>query len=81
MMKTQTDIGENPPKSDGVDEMEDVSRTRVWDIPRTGIRSGGRLMEIMKQRANKRVIGYLRQRVYAGIDSGGFSTEASLIHI
>ena len=27
-------------KSDGVDEMEDVSQTRVWDIPRTGIRSG-----------------------------------------
>ena len=53
-----TDIGENPPKSDGVDEMEDVSRT--WDIPRTGIRSGGRLMEIVKQKADKRVIGYLR---------------------
>ena len=58
-MKTQTDIGENPPKSDGVDE----SRTRVWDIPRTGIRSGGRLMEIVKQRADKLVIGYLRQRI------------------
>ena len=71
-MKTQTDIGENPPKSDGVDEMEDVSRTRVWDIPRTGIRSGGRLMEIVKQRADKWVIGYLRQRVYAGIVSGIF---------
>ena len=38
---TQTDIGEYAPKSDGVDEMEDVSRTRVWDIPRTGIHSGG----------------------------------------
>ena len=59
-MKTQTDIGENPPKSDGVDETEDVSRTRVWDIPRTVIRSGGRLMEIVKQKADKRVIGYLR---------------------
>ena len=59
-MKTQTDIGENPPKSDGVDETEDVRRTRVWDIPRTGIRSGGRLMEIVKQKADKRVIGYLR---------------------
>ena len=58
-MKTQTDIGENPPKSDGVDEMEDVSRTRVWDIPRTGIRSG-RLIETVKQKADKRVIGYLR---------------------
>ena len=58
MMKTQTD--ENPPKSDGVDEMEDVSRTRVWDIPRTGIRSGGRLIEIVKQKADKRMIGYLR---------------------
>ena len=34
-MKTQTDIDENPPKSYGVDEMEDVSRTRFWDIPRT----------------------------------------------
>ena len=59
-MKTQTDIGEHPPKSDGVDETEDVSRTRVWDIPRTVIRSGGRLMEIVKQKADKRVIGYLR---------------------
>ena len=59
-MNTQTDIGENPPKSDGVDETEDVSRTRVWDIPRTGIRSGRRLMEIVKQKAAKRVIGYLR---------------------
>ena len=59
-MKTQTDIGENPPRSDGVDEMEDVSQTRVWDIPRTGIRSGGRLMEIVKQKADKQVIGYLR---------------------
>ena len=59
-MKTHTDIGENPPKSDGVDKMEDMSRTRVWNIPRTGIRSGGRLMEIVKQKANKRVIGYLR---------------------
>ena len=53
------DIGENPPKSDRVDEMEDVSQTRVWDIPRTGIRHG-RLMEIVKQKADKRVIGYLR---------------------
>ena len=59
-MKTQTDIGENPPKSDGVDETEDVRRTRVWDILRIGIRSGGRLMEIVKQKADKRVIGYLR---------------------
>ena len=32
-MKTQTDIGENPPKSDGVDEMEDVSRTRSGIYP------------------------------------------------
>ena len=55
-MKTQTDIGENPPKSNGVDETEDVSQTRVWDIPRTGIRNGGRLIEIMKQKADKRVI-------------------------
>ena len=59
LKKTDIDIGENPPKSDGVDEMEDVSWTRVWDIPRTGIRSGGRLMEIVKQKADKRVIGYL----------------------
>ena len=50
----------NPTKSDGVDEMEDVSRTRAWDIPRTGIRSSGRLIEIVKQKADKRVIGYLR---------------------
>ena len=40
-MRTQTDIGENPPKSDGVDETVDVSQIRVWDIPRTVIRSGG----------------------------------------
>ena len=59
-MKTQTDIGGNPPKSNGVDEMEDGSRTRVWDIPKTGIRSGGRLIEIVKQKADKRVMGYLR---------------------
>ena len=57
-MKTRTDIGENPPKSNGVDETEDVSQTRVWDIHRSGIRSGGRL--IVKQKADKRVIGYLR---------------------
>ena len=55
-----TDIGGNPPKSNGVDGMEDGSRTRVWDIPRTGIRSGGRLIEIVKQKADKRVRGYLR---------------------
>ena len=59
-MKTQKDIGENQPKSDGVDGMEDVSRTRVWDIPRTGIHSGGRLIEIVKQRADNRMTGYLR---------------------
>ena len=53
--KTQTDIGGNPPKSNGVDEMEDGSRTRVWDIPRTGNRSAGRLIEIVKQKADKRV--------------------------
>ena len=27
-MKTQTDIGKNPPKSNRVDVMQDVSRTR-----------------------------------------------------
>ena len=59
-MRTQTDIGENPPKSDGVDETEDVSRNQVWDIPRTVIRSGGRQMEIVKQKADQWVIGYLR---------------------
>ena len=59
-MKTQTDIGENPPKSDGVDETVDMSRTRVWDIPRTVIRSGGRRIENVKQKAYQRVIGYLR---------------------
>ena len=38
-MKTQTDIfGENLPKSNGADVMQDVSRTRGWDIPRTGTR-------------------------------------------
>ena len=58
--KTQTDIGGNRPKSNEVDEMEDGSRTRVWDIPKTGIHSGGRLIEIMKQKADKRVMGYLR---------------------
>ena len=71
-MKTQTDIGGNPPKSNGVDEMEDGSRTRVWDIPKTGIRSGGRLMEIVKQKADKRVMGYLRLLLFAGIVSGIF---------
>ena len=59
-MKTQTDIGGNLPKSDGVDETEDVSRIRVWDIPRTVIRSGGWLIEIVKQKADQRVIGYVR---------------------
>ena len=55
MMKTQTDIGGNPPKSNGVDVMDDGSQTRVWDIPKTGIRSGGRLTN-----EDKRVMGYLR---------------------
>ena len=59
-MKTQTDIGENPPKSYGVDVMQGVSRTRVWDIPRTGIHSGGRLIEMLGQKADKWMIGYLR---------------------
>ena len=59
-MKTQTDIGENPPKSNGADVMQGVSRTRVWDIPRTGIHSGGRLIDIMEQKADKWMIGYLR---------------------
>ena len=40
--------------------MEDESRTRAWDIPRTGIRSGGRLIEVVKQKADKRVRGYMR---------------------
>ena len=40
--------------------MQDVSRTRVWDIPRTGIHSGGRLIEIVEQKADKWMIGYLR---------------------
>ena len=60
MTKTQTNIGGNPPKSNGVDEMEDGSQTRIWDIPKTGIRSGGRLIELVKQKADKRVMGYLR---------------------
>ena len=59
-MKTQTDIGENPPKSNGVDVMQGVSQTRVWDIPRTGIHSGGGLIEIVEQKADKWMIGYLR---------------------
>ena len=59
-LKTQTDVGGNPPKSNGVDEMEDGSRTRVWDVPKTGISSGGRLIEIEKQRADKQVIKYLK---------------------
>ena len=58
-MKTQTDKSENSPKSNGVDVMQDVSRTRVWDIPRTGIHSDGRLIEIVKQKADKWMIGYL----------------------
>ena len=59
-MKTQTDIGENLPKSNGVDVMQDVSRTRVWDIPKTDIHSDGRLIEIVEQKADKWMIGYLR---------------------
>ena len=59
-MKTQTDIDGNPPKSNEMDVMEDGSQTRVWDIPKTGIRSGGRLIEIVKQKADKRYMGYLR---------------------
>ena len=59
-IKIQTDIDENPPKSDGVDETVDVSRIRVWDIPRTVIRSGGRRIENVEKYANQRVIGYLR---------------------
>ena len=58
-MKTQTDIGENPPKSNGVDVMQDVSRTQVWDIPRTGIHSDGRRIEIVEQKADKWMIRYL----------------------
>ena len=58
--KTQRDIGGNPPKSNGVDEMEDGSRTRVWAIPKTGIRRGGWLIEIVKQKADNRVRGHLR---------------------
>ena len=41
-MKTQTDIGKNPLKSNGADVMQDVSRTRGWDIPRTGGRDARR---------------------------------------
>ena len=51
-IKIQTDIGENPPKSDGVDETVDVSRIRVWDIPRTIIRSGGRRIKNVEQKAD-----------------------------
>ena len=58
--KTQTDVGGNPPKSNGADGMEDRSRTRVRDIPRTGIRSGGQMIEVGIQKADKRVTGYLR---------------------
>ena len=57
-MKTQTDIGENPPKSNGADVMQDVSRTRGWDIPMTGIHSEGRRIGIVEQRADKWMIGY-----------------------
>ena len=57
--KTQTDIGENPPRSNGVDVMQEVSRTRVWDIPRTGIHSDGRRIEIVEQKADEWMIGYL----------------------
>ena len=37
---------------------EDVSRTRGWDIPRTGIHSDGRRIEIVEQEADKWMIGY-----------------------
>ena len=58
-MKTQTDIGENPPKSNGADMMQDVSRTREWDIPRTGTHNDGWRIEIVEQKADKWMIGYL----------------------
>ena len=34
--------------------------TRVRDIPRTGIRSSGQMIEVGIQKADKRVTGYLR---------------------
>ena len=58
-LKTHTDIGENPPKSNGADVMHDVSRTRGWDIPRIGTHNDGRRIEIMEQKADKWMIGYL----------------------
>ena len=58
-MKTQTEIGENPNKSNGADVMQDVSWTRGWDIPRTGIHSDGRRIGIVEQKADKWMIGYL----------------------
>ena len=51
-IKIQTDIGENPPKSDGADETGDVSQILVWDIPRTVNSSGGRRMKSVEQKAD-----------------------------
>ena len=48
------------PKSNGADVMQGVSRTRVWDLPRTGIHSGGRLIKMLGQKADTWTIGYLR---------------------
>ena len=39
-IKVQTYISGNPPKSDGADETEDVSRILVWGTPRTTGRGG-----------------------------------------
>ena len=52
--------------------MEDGSRTRVREIPRTGIHSGGQMIEVGIQKADKRVAGYLKERVYEGVVSGIF---------
>ena len=65
-MKTQTDSL----KSNGVDVMPGVSRTRVWDLPRTGIHSGGRLIEMLGRKADRWTIGYLRERMSARVASG-----------
>ena len=51
-IEIQTDTGENPPMSDGVDETGDVSQILVWDIPKTVDRRGGRRTKNVEQKAD-----------------------------
>ena len=59
-IEIQTDTSGNSPNPDGADEMGDASQIVVWDIPKTIGRSGGRRMKSVEQKADQRLIGYLR---------------------